>query len=381
MAIENYPPIFSSDELDQNEARKRALTELVVSREALSIVGAGSSALVGHDTWGQLLTKLEVLAQECGSNFEIDEEKRNFSHLEYAQNIKDYLTKNDALNKYYNLIYKLFRPRNPPCDDFHRTLVQLPFKGLLTTNYDTVLETALGETNSPSPDEWSLVVGNHANQRVSEFLLSLDSDKFPRRVAHLHGKYDFPESIILSLEDYIKIYKMRPHDSGGKLQETAPSWSPHRKLLWALLATRRVVFIGFGMSDPLITGILDFVSSDLWRWDESVHFAIMPITQRDKERSILRAKELRRELGVEVVFYEDFHNSHVGLRRLIAEIAESCRGVTSHGVVTASGEEAEEKEETVSITPVREHKELKASSGWLEAVNSRMEKRIRPDED
>lgn len=379
MAVENLPPIFNSEELDQNESRKRALIELVVSREALSIVGAGSSALVGYATWTQLLMKLETLATECGSGFRVDEQKRNSSYLEYAQEIKDHIGRYGDLNKYHNLIYKLFGPRTPPCDDFHRTLVNLPFKGLLTTNYDTVLEAALGETSRPSPDGWSLVVGSHANHRVSEFLLSLDSTRFPRRVAHLHGIYEFPESIILNLEDYIRVYKMRPSDSGGKLQETTPSWSPHRKLLWALLATRRVVFIGFGMSDPLITGILDFVSSDLWRWDESVHFAIMPITQRNAERLKLRANELKRELGVEVVFYEDFDGSHIGLRRLVAELAERCRDA-SNGAVVAEEKPVEKKEPTIVI-PIQEQVDRQASSDWLESVNRRMETRIGTDED
>src|SRR6185369_10458072 len=101
MAVENLPPIFNSEELDQNESRKRALIELVVSREALSIVGAGSSALVGYATWTQLLMKLETLATECGSGFKVDEQKRNSSYLEYAQEIKDHIGRYGDLNKYH----------------------------------------------------------------------------------------------------------------------------------------------------------------------------------------------------------------------------------------------------------------------------------------
>ena len=35
--------------------------------------------------------------------------------------------------------------KSPAHDDFHRMLVELPVRGILTTNYDTVLEAALSE--------------------------------------------------------------------------------------------------------------------------------------------------------------------------------------------------------------------------------------------
>jgi SIR2-like domain len=380
MIADNLPQIFDSKELDQNEARKHALIELIASGQALSLIGAGSSALIGYDTWQQLLKKLEELACQCGPDFEVDEQKRTSSPLEYAQDLRDYIAKND-INKYYDLICTLFRPLTPACDEFHKTLVQLPFKGIITTNYDAVLEAALGEMNPPSPHGWSLVVGSDASQHVSEFLLALDSGEFPRRVAHLHGIYYRPESIILSLEDYIRVYRLRPSEMGGRLQETAPSWSPHRKLLWALLATRRVVFIGFGMSDPLITGILNFVSSDLWRWDKSIHYAVMAITPQNAEWSKIRARELRRELGVEVVFYEDFDGSHLGLRRLVAEIYERCSVIDDTETVDAELKEPEKKVEAEPVTPPQEQVGQQASSDWLESVNRRMEVRIRADED
>lgn len=381
MTVEKFPPIFNPAELDQNEERKRALIELVASRESLSLVGAGSSAFVSYDTWPRLLEKLENLAEDCGAGFRVDDQKRKNNPLEYAQAIKDYIAEHADPNKYHKLIYELYKPRNPSCDDFHRTLVGLPFKGILTTNYDIVLESALGENNPYSPNDWSLVVGSDDDLRVSEFLLSLDSKKYPRRVAHLHGIYSRSASIILSLKDYVNAYGLTPADSAGRLQDAAPSWSPHRKLLWAILATRRVVFLGFGMTDPFLMGMLEFVSADLWRWDDSIHFAVMSIRREDAELTKLKAKKLRKEYGVEVVFYEDFDGSHSGLRSLVAEVAEKCGAPATSDEIPLAESDARRMETERAVVGCQEQEGPAVSSGWLEAVNKRMEKRIRPDED
>ena len=55
----NNPEIFTPDERDENEERKRELIELVASGEAMLIVGAGSSARVGYVTWNRLMDELE----------------------------------------------------------------------------------------------------------------------------------------------------------------------------------------------------------------------------------------------------------------------------------------------------------------------------------
>ena len=47
----NYPEIFTPEERDENEERKRELIELVASGEAVLIVGAGSSVRVRYVTW------------------------------------------------------------------------------------------------------------------------------------------------------------------------------------------------------------------------------------------------------------------------------------------------------------------------------------------
>ena len=343
----NNPEIFTPEERDENEDRKRELIDLVASGEAVLIVGAGSSARLGYVTWDGLLEELENLAAQCDRGFEKDEEKRVKNQLEYAKDIKSHISEEIGLGRYYALLQNLFSPKDPPFTDFHTKLVELPFRGILTTNYDTVLEAALGDIEPRTAYDNSLIIDENSAGRVHEFLMAMNNDKrMTRRIAHLHGKFDTPNSIILSIEDYHRAYGLRlPTDQVQGDSE----WTLHRKLLWAVLATRRVIFVGFSMEDPYFNEMLETVSKDLWRWDKSIHFAIMSISSQGVEGSKSNADSLRHGYGVGTVFYEDPDHSHQGLEQIIDDIHEACK---------------------VSDQPTTDQVD------WLEEVNLRMERGI-----
>ena len=353
----NNQELFTSTELKENEARKRELIELVASGEAILIVGAGSSKGVEYPDWPELLKRLEQLAKKYGDGFKQDEGKRENHPLEYAEDIKSHICKETGnLDRYYALLQELFGPKNPPFKDFHRKLALLPFRGILTTNYDTVLEAALGNIEPVSAYDNSLVIDQSSVARVHEFLMAMNNDKrMTRRIAHLHGRFDISDRLILSIEDYRRAYRLNLTD--GKNSEDYES-ELRFKLLWAVLATRRVVFVGFSMNDPYLNKILQAVSNDLWRWDKSIHYTIMKISRRSADESKERAKWLKREHGVGTVFYEDFDEEdfdenlddlHQGLEHIVAEMVE-CSGVESQPLI-------DERD-------------------WLEQINQRMDRKL-----
>lgn len=362
----NNQEIFTPDERNENFERKRELIDLVASGEAVLMVGAGSSARVGYVTWDGLLEKLENLAIECGEGFEIDNLKREKSPLEYTEDIKTHIRdKCGDLDRYYGLLQKdLFSPKEPPFTDFHKKLVSLPFRGILTTNYDTVLEAALGEIEPKTAYDNSFIIDDNSVGRIHEFVMSMNNDKrTTRRIAHLHGKFDLVNSIILSIEDYQEKYGLSLDEKTGELQSEIV-WTLHRKLLWSVLATRRVVFIGFSMNDPYFNKMLETVSADLWRWDESIHYAIMSINSKNTDENTETSKadvqkdeaqRLKREYGVVTVFYEkssDDSDPHKGLEQIIEEIYKVCENENQ-----PTTDETDEKD-------------------WLEIVNQNMEEDI-----
>ena len=356
----NNQKILTPKEHKRNDEQKREielkheLIKLVRSEEAVLIVGAGSSKRVGYPDWPGLLKELENLVGECGNDFKPNEIKLKDEPLEYAQDIKSHIKKQtaDDLTAYHALLERSFEPRHFPPNkfQFHKTLIALPFKGILTTNYDVVLEEALKTTGQLSAYENSFIVNKNTAGQIHRFFLAMNTpDELP--VAHLHGKYDDPTKIILSSEDYEKAYNgsIAPKETSGleghlesflkfipefpflkphivNQAKKSPEWTLHRKLLWAVLATRRVVFIGFGMKDPYFKRMLETVAKDLWRGNKPVHFAIRDISPEKTETLKAReeAEKLKQDCGVETLFYEDTNGEHEGLVDIVNEIAEEC---------------------------------------------------------
>ena len=329
----NNPEILTPEEQDENTERMLELIELVASEEAVLIVGAGSSRRVSYLDWQGLLKELEALAHKCGDDFDPNDGKRVNDPLAYAEDIKSYICEQRGnLDRYYAFLQNLFSPKTPPCEVFHKCLVSLPFRGILTTNYDNVLEAALGEIEPSSAYDNSLVIDDGSAGRVHEFLMAMSDRNITRRIAHLHGKFDPANSIILSIADYKDAYGLSITDEAGEPQQI--TWTLHRKLLWAVLATRRVVFIGFSMNDPYFNNMLETVSADLWNWDKSIHFAIMSIAPESAADSKDKAEWLKSEYGIDTVFYEDSDDSHRGLADIIVQTAESCGIAIENGALT-----------------------------------------------
>ena len=214
-------------------------------------------------------------------------------------------------------------------------------EALLTTNYDTVLEAALSDKKIEAEreerqirpiDVMPLVIGQDAPSLIQEFLLARHNDPhIPQRIAHLHGLHRSQESIILSSENYVEKYGLRIKKNGED-QGNEYSRTIHRKLLEAVLATRRVVFVGFSMEDPYFNKILEIVSADFWGWNKCIHYAIMGISTENKEDSQdgkNKADILKSKYGIDTVFYKILENEipekrHKLLESLFADIAKQC---------------------------------------------------------
>ena len=362
----NDRELFTSEELKENEERKRELIELVASGEAVLVVGAGSSMRAGYVSLANLLEKLENLAQKFGNGFEPDTEKREDTPLAYAENIQSYIRdKTGDLDRYNALIYDLFKTKTSSVGDFHKTLVSLPFRGILTTNYDTVLEAALGAVEPKFAFDNSLVIQEQSAGRVDEFLMAMNNDsKVPRRIAHLHGKFDLSSSTILSTHDYKQAYGS---DTNEKEYGRKDEWKLRSLLLWALFATRRVVFVGLSMEDPYLEKALTAVSPALWRWNKSIHYTIMGISLECARKSKDKADRLKSEYGIDTVFYDNSDGSHLRLQHIVAEMAKVCNIEISSPI-----------DEDRTPSPINEDEIQSPIDGldWLEQVTERMERKI-----
>ena len=370
----SYQEIFTPEERDKNLERKRELIQLVASKEAVLVVGAGSSVRVGYVSWRELLGQLDDLASKCGDGFPKDDEKRENDPIEYAAQIKSHMEVSGTIERYNARLFELFKSRNPQYTQFHKTLISLPFRGILTTNYDPVLEAALSDCEPEFGYDNSLVVGGSAPSLVHEFLMAMNNDqRFHRRVAHLHGKFDSPENIVLGRDDYFSAYGIELNDKDGDRSRQI-SWTLHRKLLWSILATRRVMFVGFGLEDPYFNWILESVSADLWKWDKAIHFAVASISLSNADDLKAKAERLKSEFGVGTVFYELVDNTHSSLDHFVAEIAMEC-GVDIQPV-TVPEDPSVVLDQDYREKPTRVESNATDTLEWVDQTNKRMLRQI-----
>lgn len=264
----------ANEKLRQNSARREAVLSLISSGEAIAFVGAGLSSPLGYPSWSALLGKLHAQAQQIATFDPPEHIKQHV--LQYAEVIKEHFKKSEGgIDQYRSILGREFGPRQDGenCTCTHRLLVRLPFRGFVTTNYDECIEDALrgyavDMLGRSRPDPGVIIKANKADShRVSLFLRSI-SDKAGKNqsyVAHLHGRHDDTQNVILTANDYLQAYDRAAQSDKGPLDNRFVPL--HRQLAWSLFATRRMVFVGCSMDDPYIKALLDTVAYDLWEWN------------------------------------------------------------------------------------------------------------------
>lgn len=115
----------------------------------------------------------------------------------------------------------------------HELLSRIPFLSYLTTNWDRLLETQLAQNGRVN------VVFDDRTARTWR-------ESQSPQVIKMHGSIDNPETIVFGLSDYSNFYQ---------------SPSVLMSLVRTLMATRRILAIGFGMRDPFLKALLHNVSA------------------------------------------------------------------------------------------------------------------------
>ena len=259
-----------------NRDNNKAFSELASSlrnHQVTAMVGAGISAACGYPTWDKLL---DILHKKSRAN-EITRLHKDilWRAEEYRQRLGE--------KRYRRLLSQLFQPRLDSKDDVVRTLVRLPFRHFLTTNYDDTLARAHRGTRS---SQRLCVIDWSDEDAVRRFITGLGDPEQPRHCVHLHGRFTHPESIVLTDTDYTTRY--------------ARTTLTTRKL-FAVLATQRVLFVGFSLEDPDLANILREVNAALGS-EEPRHFALLPLDRDNDDPRILRPR-LRRKFGIDPIFY------------------------------------------------------------------------------
>jgi hypothetical protein len=243
------------------------LVPLLSARRPLLLAGAGASAVMGYPLWGGLVSGL---AGEFAPNLVLSDD-----YLGDVDKIAAAAATAGRTDEYYKRLDRTFCVDGASRTDlrFHRRLISLGFCGLITTNFDPTLEQACIAEYSGSGGVHRCEPVDLRDERpylVYDFLRNLGASPQHDGVLHLHGFHSRPKRLILGAGDYAEAYGHDLSTPDAALR-TLP-----RKIIWTLLATRPVLFVGFSMTDPFFNKTLELVRNDFILTDEPAHFSIIP---------------------------------------------------------------------------------------------------------
>jgi len=186
----------------------------------VAFVGSGPSCDAGLPNWADLLERVAV---DVGLYEEVKPHIRAGRLIDAAQ----FLSKERTERVIQERVANEIKRASAGPGRLHQLLIDLPFAGIITTNYDLLL------TAADTVRRFQIPI-THKTSGLSEHIRQ-------RFVLHLHGHVDDPETVILSRLGYNHI--LLDNDRV-------------RHFVNAVFQTRRVLFIGFGFADPNVDTIL-----------------------------------------------------------------------------------------------------------------------------
>lgn len=265
------------------------LVRAVAEGKSLAFVGAGFSMSVKRSNgqslpdWPGLLRQLlEVSCLEnipfSGLEEELERAISSGKLIMVAQELEERIS--DPIKS--SILRQIFLDDSVRPNVLHEKLVSIPFAGILTTNYDMLIEGAYTlKTGGRIPP----VITQEDLEKVSNPLRTKGSFVFK-----LHGDINRPDTIILSSHDYQDLLFRRPG---------------YRSFLETAFTVNTVLFLGFGLEDPDIDNMLDRLASIFSRTNES-HYALMPTGRF----SALEKRRMLLDKRIRIIEYDNSDGSH-----------------------------------------------------------------------
>ena len=192
---------------------------------------------------------------------------------------------------FHDFIVQTFEKPSLRPTEVHRMLPLLPFSAVLTTNYDSLLESAYTLVNGVGPRVFT-------HRDYPELARSLRDKAF--YVLKLHGTYNRIETIILGRTHYREIVYASP---------------AYRDHLQSVFAKNTLLFLGFGLNDPDLILVLEQLQAH-FRGYGGMHFALMP----ESEVPPIKRKRIRKDLGIWIVPYSPSSAKHAEVGEFVEEL-------------------------------------------------------------
>ncbi|MGH8057223.1 MAG: SIR2 family protein [Candidatus Entotheonellia bacterium] len=224
------------------------LINAVKEHRCVLFVGSGLSAAAGYPSWSELMDQLVQAAKSLP--------QARADGLDKFVAAKDFLTLAEfarstlGVSRYSTILRNLLaKPLSVP--RAHEIIARTDYRGVITTNYDKLLETAFTVQR-----KWAPAI--MTPESVSSLGSALYGDSV--FILKLHGDIDSPESIVLTEFDYDRMILRNPHV---------------RSFLQAVFLNYTLLFVGYSLQDAELRLVLKELVL-IFQGYTPVHDALLP---------------------------------------------------------------------------------------------------------
>jgi signal transduction histidine kinase/CheY-like chemotaxis protein len=278
------------------------LLNKIENHECAAFVGSGFSALAGLPNWETLIIRL---LEKCPASELGKEDKKALLGMAESgrlSDLADFVRSSLKPKTFRDILVKMLDPSDIRPTEAHKTLAAIPFSAIITTNYDHLLE-----------DAYTKVYGGRYARSYTYTNISALGNLVAEKqffILKAHGTVEDPDNIIFSRSDYQRVMVNAP---------------AYRTFFSSLFATRTFLFIGYSLSDPDLTMILEDLAN-IFRGFCQVHYAIIPDPGR------IERKLFEQRFNIEVIPYIPSTDQH-------PEVHDFLKAIVRH-----LGEEKEKQE-------------------------------------
>jgi len=269
----------------------KLLLASIQKKECVLFAGAGASMDAKLPSWHELVVTLVQHVIEDHPDlpdYEKEEINKLFCEKKYLI-LAEYCLKKMGPYEFSEIIGQKLSC-NGKKSLTHDILAQIPFKAILTTNFDNFIEQANAQNN-------------HFYRSLLPNDMNISEEKFSGilPILKIHGSYEKPESIVLTKAGLRDLLFNNPEYS---------------ETLKRYFTKNTVLFYGYGFNDPDIDFILQEIMASKRGWTKK-HYAILP------DVGEIEAEYYLREYNVPVITYRTGTYGHLPARSFLEKIVEA----------------------------------------------------------
>lgn len=271
------------------------LVESIVNGHGVVFVGSGISQGAGFPGWRNLLFQMLEWATSHGVALSDYEELEKYIKENELIPVADELKEQFGNERFQKFITETFRKTKCSPTNTHELIFDVPFKAILTSNYDNLLETAFTLKYKYTPHCFTY-------KEYAELAEVLHGDEF--YILKVHGTVDRIETIVLGKNDFREII-------------ATPSY---RESLKTIFNSNTVLFLGYGLNDPDLFLFLDELRV-AFRDYGNIHYALMDETKINP----IKSRQMFKHYGIKIIPYTPSSQEHKEVTHFLTKLANEVK--------------------------------------------------------